>query len=461
MINNKTKRIKKITTLFVAIIMSAFTLALLTGCPDEDLNNIHMPSNRHLTQAQRDLFLFNPYRNVDIASTPRFKADLHQHTTNSDGLASPNEMARRNATLGMDFVAFADHDHTWYGQWAQHPAGHIVITAPGATGLNRVAQAQTWPWSAFGVQADNHGLIPIQATELSRMHHIGSFFTDFTDHTNNQSARTDRELLEQATAHGQGVERFEIFHPQRYLAEVTGTTEFDAHLEWLNRPDQIERLTAGWYQNLIRDFPNIISMEMFNQDNRHPSIHIYDRIMRGMFPSRPIWMSANSDDHTGHGGFSVNVMLLPERTIEAFQHGWETGAYFAKSFGDFDPNLLEIPEQYWETELEMLPHLRTRQNWGARWSFLPRVNDIIICDALGYIRVDASNFTHFEWITEDGVVVADGNIVNFRTNTAISNYVRGQLTRRDETGRVLATTLMQPFGVGTYDPTSGFFRFAP
>jgi len=38
------------------------------------------------------------------------KADLHLHTTASDGILSPQEMVQKASQLGLDVIAITDHD---------------------------------------------------------------------------------------------------------------------------------------------------------------------------------------------------------------------------------------------------------------------------------------------------------------------------------------------------------------
>jgi len=435
------------------------TAGLFVGCAET--------ADSSRPEKNRDLFLFNPYRNVDFSTTERFKADFHLHSTNSDGTLSPQENIRRFSELGFDFLPMVDHSYGAglpAGRFHQRPAGHTILTSSQVgAGTNSRANAVTWPWSDFGV-TEYYNIIPILASEPSRLHHFGSFFTEWHeegapgDWAAGQDVRSIYRMLECATVYDGGQGRFEIFHPERHVTEAAGSEDFADHLAWLDNTESNALHTAIWYQELLNSFPTVLSMEMFNQDDRHPSRHIYDRVMRGMMPARPVWLSANSDDHGGHSGRSVNIMLMQERTEIAFRQAWEQGAYFAKSFGAFDPGLLELDYEYLD-ELELPIHERINQRFGDRWAYLPTVHDIIIDDYSGYIVVKASNYTQFEWITEDGVVVADGNIVNFRTNSAISGYVRGQLTRRTADGTIMATTLMQPFGVGLFNPNSWFFHF--
>ena len=53
--------------------------------------------------------LFNPYQDISPDATP-LKAQLHLHTTNSDGSDSPAQVVRDYARLGYDVVCLTDHN---------------------------------------------------------------------------------------------------------------------------------------------------------------------------------------------------------------------------------------------------------------------------------------------------------------------------------------------------------------
>ena len=514
------------------VLALVLSVAFFTGAmavPIDTNTTVQMPTG---------LFLFNPYRNVDFATFGRYKADFHVHTSNSDGTSSPDETARRFASVGFDFLAIAEHDNWVFGRHNSRPGvtigdnGNATAGDPVIPNFNQGSNTnewvQTWPWQRFGVASNNHGLIPIQANEATRTQHFGMFYTSFTDRTGPapefapvtplsanigpSNAGGKRAMMERAIEHSsalypcdrdgiiepimpEGQIRFEIFHPERDLSG--GRLDFAAHLAHLDRPavnGVYPWISAGYYQELIHDFPTILSMEVFNQADRHPSRHIYDRIMRGMFPGRPVWLSANSDEHGIHFGRSANIMLLENRSEHNFRRAREQGAYFAVSFGEFDPNLLELDRDYhrfagvttnsmghhWHYQPHLPPRLST-QRWGDRWNYVPRVQDIIVDNVSGLITIqhytyanvytDANIYTEVVWFTEDRRhldidcnIVGRGNTINFRTNQYISNFVRGELRNYmyiDDQRVLISTKLLQPFGVGEFDADSWFFHFSP
>ena len=420
---------RKISHIVLAVALSllfAFIFgATMSGCNDDG------------PTMGRNLFLFNPYRNVNFDTAYRLSSDLHVHTLNSDGILSPQETVRRFSNAGFDFLAIADHDYWQYGRYPY-----------GQPHQNNRYRTITYPWSNFGV-TNNYGLTAIQATEFSRMHHMNAFFTDYTETLNqfgSRAARDEFELLANALVHSNGVARFMLNHPQRHIIEaMSGSNNRENRMAWLNSDNENVRYTAMWYARLLEEFDEILSIEVYNQGMRYEDdVMHWDRIIQESMGHnmRPVWLTANSDCHGSHYGTAKNVMLASTNNLQGFQSAWQQGAFFATAFGNFDPRTLEV-----------------EGNLGDRWNYVPVINDIQVDYRMGDITIDTDTYTSIEWVTADMQVVATGNTVNFRYNTKIRYFVRAVVTNKNSAGEAIARTYTQPFGVGIQDQNSWYFRF--
>ncbi len=108
-----------------------------------------------IQQAEARSVAIDPYGDVDWNDFGQFKAALHVHTTQSDGRMPVARVIDAYHELGYDILAITDHDRA------------------------------TWPWSNFGRDAEELGMLAIAGNELSRHHHANSLFTDFTTSTRN------------------------------------------------------------------------------------------------------------------------------------------------------------------------------------------------------------------------------------------------------------------------------------
>ena len=85
------KKFKKVSAVILSIAM------LLTCVPMAFAN------------ADVDYEITSPYENLDFSKLNQYKADLHSHTTFSDGNNPLPDMVQRHYDLGFDILAITDH----------------------------------------------------------------------------------------------------------------------------------------------------------------------------------------------------------------------------------------------------------------------------------------------------------------------------------------------------------------
>ena len=91
----------------------------------------------------------DPYAGVDWRRDQQAKANFHTHTTNSDGKISPPDVIDMYRAAGYDMLAISDHEQG------------------------------TWPWSAYGRNPEETGMVAVSGNELSRQHHMLSLFSEY------------------------------------------------------------------------------------------------------------------------------------------------------------------------------------------------------------------------------------------------------------------------------------------
>ncbi len=95
------------------------------------------------------VLLVNPYRDVDWDRVGQHKANLHTHTTQSDGRMVPSRVIDEYHVRGYHALAITDHNRS------------------------------TWPWTAFERDPVSMKMLAISANELSRHHHVLSLFSSY------------------------------------------------------------------------------------------------------------------------------------------------------------------------------------------------------------------------------------------------------------------------------------------
>lgn len=114
----------------------------------------------------------NPYETIRWGEYSQFKANLHTHTTESDGLFAPSRVIDMYAEAGYGVLALTDHD--WY-----------------------LYEKCTWPWTDYERDPETSGMLAIAGMELSYHHHMLSLFTDYKP-----QAYTQESALEGIASNG-------------------------------------------------------------------------------------------------------------------------------------------------------------------------------------------------------------------------------------------------------------------
>jgi hypothetical protein len=211
----------------------------------------------------------NPYESVDWAGHGQYKANFHTHTTRSDGRMNPHTVVDKYHELGYSILAITDHNEvTW-------PWTAFAEMEESNTSRNRMESAPEAMPDNFDFENRNPvalQMVDIQANELSRHHHMGSFFNDHNGTT------TELESLE-ATAANDGITM--LYHPGRYT----------------RRDPQLFNLE--WYLDLYGNYDHLFGMEVYNQGDRYPGDRkLWDSVLTVTMPDRPVWGYSNDDMHT-------------------------------------------------------------------------------------------------------------------------------------------------------------------
>ena len=328
--------------------------------------------------------IVNPYENVDWTQHGQYKANFHTHTTMSDGRMNPHTVVDRYHELGYQILAITDHNEVTY------PWTAFAEMEASNTSLSRMESAPETMPDNF-VYENRYpvalGMIDIQANELSRHHHMGSFFNDHNGTT------TEEESLE-ATAAKDGITM--LYHPGRYQ----------------NRDPQYYNLK--WYLDLYNRYDHLIGLEVYNQGNRYPNDRmIWDSILTVTMPDRPVWGYSNDDMHTlPHVGRNWNMMIMPELNHEQVRYGMENGhSYFV-----YAPEGHDGPQP-------------------------PVIESVSVNNRRGTIEITATGYDYIVWIS-GGKNLHEGSSVNLNELEEAIPYIRAKLFGPGQT--VVGT---QPFGI--------------
>ena len=229
--------------------------------------------------AQPTLVL-NPYSAVDWDSFGQYGANLHTHTTQSDGSMDPDQVIDEYHSRGHHILVLTDHDRC------------------------------VWPWESFGRSASEMGLLTVPGNELSRHHHAGSYFCVYET----QERDLDAALDGVAALDSLSV----IYHPGRY---------------WELVADAVPAEVIARYVAIFNRHPHAVGMEVINQINRYPHDRLlWDALLSAMMPQRPVWGFANDDMHViGQLGNDWNVFVLENLAEEDLRAAMIAGTFYFSS----------------------------------------------------------------------------------------------------------------------------------
>jgi len=341
------------------IISIIFVLALLTSGQN----------SAALLSASTDTITFtrisSPYENIDWDNITRLKANLHSHTTASDGSATLQQMIDAYYAQGFDVVAITDHH-------------------------------------AFGTDATHYdagtGMLIIQGVEIGcwcGCHHFNAIFTDDYDVewcSPNWTMCDDSPWTRDCARN----------MIRRYY-------EYTDAIIFLNHPGRhLQQYGFDWYVDIFDRFSQnqLIGLEVFNQANRHPEdLQLWDDLLTIFAPHRPIWGLGNDDAHnsTTHIGLSYNQLLVPSNTIQNVRNSITNAEFF------FMTRSLEYRNPNWTNPM-------------------PVVNSININRQNFTITVDASigdtTDPEIRWISRYGNLVGTGATIDF---SELRGFVRFEI----------------------------------
>ncbi|WP_353893692.1 hypothetical protein PRVXH_000452 [Proteinivorax hydrogeniformans] len=229
--------------------------------------------NASLAFAQTQIY--NPYEDVDWERCGHYKANLHSHTTNSDGKLDPDQVIAEYYNRDYGILSITDHNHV------------------------------TWPWSDY-TKTDSVGMLSVQGNEISNNHHMLSYFTDYKSSLTNK-----KEVLTEIGEKGGLVV---MAHPGRYNA------------------------SAGWYAELYEKHPNLIGFEAINQGNRYSDdLKLWDKVLSILPADNLVWGFSNDDMHKHeHLGRDWNVFLLTELSEQNLKNAMIKGQFYFSSISTVD-----------------------------------------------------------------------------------------------------------------------------
>ncbi|MEX2410490.1 MAG: hypothetical protein WD607_03815 [Candidatus Paceibacterota bacterium] len=369
--------------------------------------------------------LLNPYEGVDWDTFKQYKAALHVHTLQSDGFHMVDEVVDAYHKSGFTILALSDHDKMEPN--VQFARGRIdwLLFDKFSTPFPKDPKPinypfnTTWPWTNFGgPDPEKIGMVGIESAEISYLHHMNSFFSDYG--SGYTAVNEDEQLSAMIEAGG-----LVFFNHPSNPAPFSGGGR--RSLEWY----------VKHFDKYLSDF--LLGMEISGGEFTEG---LWDQLLVKFMPDRPILGFSTDDMHRLPIDKDVNqshhtIFVLNELNSSTVRKAMERGQFYF-----------------------------TRSSERSSGTY-PTIEGIDIDHKIGTITIHASNYDVIKWISAPksfegveeinpnnqhwplGQVVHEGKMLKFRETPGIINYVRAELIRIED--GITYRSFTNPFGVRISD----------
>ena len=433
----------KKTTKLIALICS---LAILAGV----FSTIGLA-----VDADIDYIIISPYADVDW-SWEQYKADLHSHTTASDGDDSLKSMVETNYAYGFDIYAISDHgtvsrsfleqeviEELKFFLDIKNPNAEIVpleetgLTFEGLTYNVVTENGDDYYYQVMEDGTEGHKMLRVpyaneqNPTSLNNAH-VNTWFVDYGHGIVGGTSEYETPIKNVDALGGLSV----INHPGEYTnardEKYTEDAYGDGYEYYIDK-----------YESLLTKYPSCLGIDMNSKGDsrtRHDR-KLWDILLMDLTPSgRNVYGIATSDAHRTTAAYTgYTRVLMPELTSAALQEALANGQFFAASrcLGNHN-ELAEYAEyllangsadaQAWAQDILD----RQAEDYNAKFEApydveAPMVKSLIVDDDNDAIVLDVENEYCVRWIA-NGKTIAWGDTIDLDDySDEIGTYVRAEI----------------------------------
>ncbi len=269
---------------------------------------------------EKDYTIVSPYESVDWSTYDTYKANLHAHTTASDGDVTLSDMVQAYYDAGYDILAITDHGVINTG-WRNDRKTNGIFN-----GFRKVTPMSEEQYERLTTGADRNGRGIVDITggvecnmAVVSKTHVNGYFTTY----------------------GQGVWGFENDYKTAVMRieEAGGFSVINHPGDWVNSNNFPERSHEAMYISYFADIftsaKSCLGMEIVNNtDNVTRSDRaLWDELLKVVIPTgRNIWAFADDDsEQLKEVGRAFELFPLAENNEKNVKNAMQNGAFFAAS----------------------------------------------------------------------------------------------------------------------------------
>ena len=341
----------------------------------------------------------NPYATVNWNTWGHYKANLHTHSTVSDGEDAFADVIEAYYANGYDVLGMTDHGIVNRG-WNVTPTPvpllsfHFLIPfiKPVALTEERYQEITTGSDRGGRGMTDVPFGIELNAAVLTKSH-VNGFFADY----------------------GQNIWGKENDFEGPIAAEdaLGGLTFINHPGDWLESANDVsvakDPKNIKFFADILKKYDSCLGIEVLNErDNPTKNDRVlWDGLLESVIPTgRNVWGFSNSDSHVmSNIDTEFEYFMMPSNSVANVRTAMENGTFFACG---------------------RYAHRELGDNFTAVGN-VPFVTNITINDMDDQITIQGTDYDTIEWIAK-GEIIATGNTIDLNAyENQIGCYVRAQL----------------------------------
>ena len=412
--------------------------------------------------ADTDYKIDNPYKNVNFETDGVYKADLHSHTTFSDGSNPLPDMVERHYELGFDIHAVTDHSVTFYGFTDPQPVdlmkllclidnGELITDALFEEGVasngKKYTVTENEAGDQFYTQAGDKPMLGVpfgneqNGTSFTNSH-ICTWFADY-GHGRLGGTAYYEDVIEAID----GLDGLSVInHPGEYTNARDEVYTADAY----NKDDVMYNYKIKKFEKLLLNYETCIGIDINSKGDSRTRFDrkLWDIMLQDLLPfGRNVFAIATSDAHNLNivdSGYTMHY--LPELTSAALKKNMAEGGFFAASkyVGNYDELVTlrdelkaigtaealafyDVLDPLVKSSAEDMADGGSGHKYEApEGAARPLFTNVVVNEEEDTITLEAENALVIHWIA-DGKVIHVGNTIDLDDySDEIRNYVRAE-----------------------------------
>lgn len=432
------------TKKFIAIIC---TVAILSGA----FGTIGFAADTDV-----DFTITNPYANVDW-SWNQYKADLHTHTTASDGDDSLKDMIETNYDYGFDIYAVTDHGTVSYSYTEQDVIPvlktFLEIKNPNAEIVPLQAEGGfTFDGDRYDIVTENGGDYYYQTYEdgTTGQYMLRVPYGIENNPTSLNNAHVNSWFVDYGHGLVGGTSDYET--PIKAVDELGGLSVINHPGEYTNARDEDYTCDAydesysyyiDKFESLLLEYPSCIGIDINSKSDSRTRFDrkLWDIMLMDLAPQdRNVLAIATSDAHRTTAAYTgYTMMLMPENTVDNLYNCMSNGEFFAAS------KCLGNNEELNEIAMYLIENgdadaaaigedilARQAEDYNAKYEApldvdAPVINEITVDDDADTIKLDVEDDLCIRWIS-NGKTIAYGDEIDLDDYAGeVGAYVRAEV----------------------------------